>query len=401
VCILAFAALEATAFAPSYHGHLSLRGDAVKSGAVRRHSPRMQSDGSDNKQGGVRNLIDLATSSLATLARGPPGGFVSGYSVELSSEEQARSRLVKEYSESLPSIRPKKPLELYEFEACPFCRKVREALSMLDIDTIVYPCPSEGDRYRPKVMEMGGKTQFPYLMDPNTSYQSYESDAIIQYLFQTYGDGIVPLELSLGPVTTLTCGAVSALRPGKGRKARSVGPAPEQVLELWGYESAPPVRLVRETLCELELPYKSITVARGSIKSQELKDTAGKFQVPYLVDPNTGVSMFESADICAYLEETYGSSSSSSSTTTTPSRSEPSSAEAAAPAKEAGGPSWEDAEEDPLDPMNKPPVVVEGSDKGQGPGWDDDVKEEAKDAPVVVEAEIVSDDDKDASSSKP
>jgi glutathione S-transferase len=27
--------------------------------------------------------------------------------------------------------------------------------------------------------------------------------------------------------------------------------------------------------------------------------------VPYLVDPNTGRSMFESADIVAYLNETY------------------------------------------------------------------------------------------------
>jgi glutathione S-transferase len=29
-------------------------------------------------------------------------------------------------------------------------------------------------------------------------------------------------------------------------------------------------------------------------------------QVPYLFDPNTGREMFESADIVAYLEETYG-----------------------------------------------------------------------------------------------
>ena len=35
--------------------------------------------------------------------------------------------------------RPSRPLELYEFEACPFCRKVREALSILDLEAIVYP----------------------------------------------------------------------------------------------------------------------------------------------------------------------------------------------------------------------------------------------------------------------
>ena len=28
--------------------------------------------------------------------------------------------------------------------------------------------------------------------------------------------------------------------------------------------------------------------------------------LPYLVDPNTGAAMFESADIVAYLNRTYG-----------------------------------------------------------------------------------------------
>ena len=29
-------------------------------------------------------------------------------------------------------------------------------------------------------------------------------------------------------------------------------------------------------------------------------------QVPFLIDPNTGVEMFESAEIVEYLEATYG-----------------------------------------------------------------------------------------------
>jgi glutathione S-transferase len=32
---------------------------------------------------------------------------------------------------------------------------------------------------------------------------------------------------------------------------------------------------------------------------------SGKMMVPYLVDPNTGTEMFESADIVAYLDATY------------------------------------------------------------------------------------------------
>lgn len=36
---------------------------------------------------------------------------------------------------------------------------------------------------------MGGKKQFPYMVDPNTGTSMYESDDIISYLFDTYGEG--------------------------------------------------------------------------------------------------------------------------------------------------------------------------------------------------------------------
>src|SRR5690625_7839779 len=51
---------------------------------------------------------------------------------------------------------PEQPLELYEMEGCPFCRLVREALTELDLDVIVYPCPKNGKRFRPLVATMGG-----------------------------------------------------------------------------------------------------------------------------------------------------------------------------------------------------------------------------------------------------
>ena len=40
----------------------------------------------------------------------------------------------------------------------------------------------------------------------------YESDDIIQYLFQQYGSGEVPLLLRMGAVTTITCGLGLAAR---------------------------------------------------------------------------------------------------------------------------------------------------------------------------------------------
>ena len=63
---------------------------------------------------------------------------------------------------------------------------------------------------------------------------------------------------------------------------------------------------MREALCELELPHVWKSCARGSPKRQELFDkTGGTMQLPFLEDPNSGVSMFESAEIVDYLKETY------------------------------------------------------------------------------------------------
>ena len=71
--------------------------------------------------------------------------------------------------------RPAKLLELYELETCPYCRKVREALTMLDLDVLVKPTPHGGTRYRPEAIALGGKKQFPLLVDPNAGVELYES----------------------------------------------------------------------------------------------------------------------------------------------------------------------------------------------------------------------------------
>jgi hypothetical protein len=115
-------------------------------------------------------------------------------------------------------------------KGCPFCRKVREAICVLDLDVIIYPCPREvsnrkvaccqvvqslccsnrqpgecselvlwllimrntynsdssyflnlvcqtlkaysickESRYRPAVLEKGGQLKFPFLIDPNSN----------------------------------------------------------------------------------------------------------------------------------------------------------------------------------------------------------------------------------------
>lgn len=135
---------------------------------------------------------------------------------------------------------PRKPIEIYEFEGCPFCRKVREAVNILDLDVVFYPCPqgepeptkkqlislfflvdggsqsrtsangtfvrerdvqnfkisnsaivdgrTGGPTFRPKANKLGTST-FPYMVDPNSKTSMGESDDIIDYLFETYGEG--------------------------------------------------------------------------------------------------------------------------------------------------------------------------------------------------------------------
>ena len=203
--------------------------------------------------------------------------------------------------------RPEKPFELYEFEACPYCRKVREALSELDLDAIVYPCP-KGGKFREIVKGKTGKTMFPFLIDPNSGTEMLESSDIIRYLEKSYGPGSVSLPLSLGPLTVFSSMLASASRPMRGRRARP-SKRPEKLLELWSFEASPYCRLVRETLCELEIPYLLHNVAKNGQMRRAFVERSGKMRVPYLYDPNTGKEMFESADIVRYLEDTYGVSS--------------------------------------------------------------------------------------------
>ena len=104
--------------------------------------------------------------------------------------------------------------------------------------------------------------------------------------------------------------------------------APAELLELWGFEASPFTRVVRATLAELELPFIYHNVAKerwqdmgpavlrfkpgkyqalAGGKREKVMDVMGRdIQVPYLVDPNTGVKMFESAAIVKYLNKHYG-----------------------------------------------------------------------------------------------
>lgn len=223
------------------------------------------------------------------------------------------------------AVQPAKPIVLYEFEASPYCRAVREALTALHLDVEIRPCPKGGTRFRPEAERLGGKQQFPLLLDTNTDTIMYESADIIAYLFRHYGNMDVPAYYRATPVKPLFSTLASVVRAGRGYKARP-SQAPVQPLHLWSFESSPYSRLVRERLCELEIPYtvhnlgkehwkeagpatRRITpnpyVPREGGKRHAFWKQHGRVQVPYLEDPNTGVGLFESGDIIEYIEATY------------------------------------------------------------------------------------------------
>lgn len=219
---------------------------------------------------------------------------------------------------------PELPLELYDIEGCPYCRLVREALTEIDLDVMIYPCPKGGRLYRPKVAEIGGQSLFPYLVDPNTGVAMYESADIIVYLYETYAGRKAPKGL-LRTMEVATSSLTSGIRAAGGIKARASN-VPEKPMELYSFESSPYSRRVRELLCELEIPYLLRNTGKAMVRDLgppsfrsnlfpdlpvrgrnrlNLLERAGKVQVPYLVDPNTSTEMFESTDIKQYLIENY------------------------------------------------------------------------------------------------
>ncbi len=199
--------------------------------------------------------------------------------------------------------RPERPIEIYEFEACPFCRKVREAATTLDLPVLVRPCPRGGPRWRKRVRELGGREQFPFMVDPNTDTAMYESGDIVEYLFARYGDRSASW-LARSNLGVASGSLASSLRINRGRFYRPAR-APELPLELWGCEGSPDCKLVREILCELELVHLQRNVGEGSRATQELVERSGADRIPWLHDPNNGESATGTDAIATYLERTY------------------------------------------------------------------------------------------------
>jgi glutaredoxin len=239
----------------------------------------------------------------------------------LSSSLRAWSGINSQVSPDKPAIL----LELYDIENCPYCRLVREALTELDLDARIYPCPKNGERFRWQVLERGGKEQFPFLVDPNTGEAMYESLDIIRYLYRTYGGRELPLKWRLGGLQKFSSALASGPRLNRGMQANT-GSIGEQLLELYSFEASPFARPVRELLCELEIPYILRSCGRtrldewmppplrkrlGIVPRSELynrknlQQQQGQISIPFLYDPNTDTALFQSEGIIDYLRAEY------------------------------------------------------------------------------------------------
>lgn len=197
--------------------------------------------------------------------------------------------------------RPTETLVLWDCEADAGARAVREALSILDLDAEIRPCPRGGARFASELE--GGAV--PRLRDPNTGQTLEGAEAIVEHLYARYGKGRPPAAINAEAALAATGLGVRLFTAGRGGKARP-SRVPELPLELYSFEASPYCRFARAALCELELPYTLRNVAKGSKRRRPFIERSGRMQVPWLFDPNNGRSMFESQQIERYLQATYG-----------------------------------------------------------------------------------------------
>lgn len=200
-------------------------------------------------------------------------------------------------------------LYLYEYEGCPFCGRVRVALMERVLEAVVFPCPRGGRRFRPQAESVGGRQQFPLLVDDATETVLYESGDIIRYLDARDR----PDTPAAGASGVAAGAAVRGLYGMQVADARGRTP-PEWLLELFSDEYSPQARAVRSLLAALELPYvlrsphalaDAPAPADWIRRSAPADIDAGRPPVPTLIDPNTEHALFAPAEIVDHLKTYY------------------------------------------------------------------------------------------------
>ena len=80
-------------------------------------------------------------------------------------------------------------ITLYELPGCPYCAKVTDKLEALDVDYESVEVPGDHSE-RTEVEEVSGQTGVPVIVDEENGVEGMpESDDIVEYLEENYGDG--------------------------------------------------------------------------------------------------------------------------------------------------------------------------------------------------------------------
>ena len=217
---------------------------------------------------------------------------------------------------------PSKRLVVFDRENDPDCRLLRELLTELQLDALIQPCPTGGKRF---ARRLPAGAELPYLIDAGEDVRASGLHDCLQHVLETYAEigwatavlGSLPMRLTSKLASTLRGTAGNHAQPSK---------APRHPLELYSFESSPYARLVRERLCELELPWILRSFGKeqladwgppnlrftlmpwqprpGGRREIMLRDT-GKAQVPYLIDRNQNIELFESEQILRHLDQHY------------------------------------------------------------------------------------------------
>lgn len=256
--------------------------------------------------------IDTTTSGLVSICRFPRGTTI----------------LESKSVHDLPDNERPVIQVLYDVENNLECRKVREMITELDLvvenvvpaslNSKVFTDPS--NRFALGSNSVGKDVPRMVFLDKSTDQQPnvlIGCDNILSYFdekfnLKTDAKENDSLKESLVQILHEVGGLASyGLRLGRGV---SISPSainsptkPVKPLILYSYEANQFCRLVREVLTELDIVYELRSAGKNSPRREELAAiTGGSTQCPYLIDPNTNVSMAESYDIIKYLYQTYG-----------------------------------------------------------------------------------------------